>query len=728
MADTQVNKRKLDAERSDFKRLLAENPNYFGNLEKSAFKPVKKLAANTQYEELTCVGFNPQTNYLEATIAVKLPYGYGGDLCMAGTTEYVRFFLDYGSGWQDAGLVGVRVHDIPTAKDCADKSDKPLLYVASLKLDPQSQCCDHPVLPKVHAILSWEWAPPAGAAFVGWNPPWGNSLDCAIQIKPHAWTIFCLLELLSTNLGQKIKTPALFEKTKYHPIPLPDPPPFTLAELAKHYGANPGAAAKNLKVEAHRFGVQDLHASLSSGFNAEAAVANAELWKSLGLNWGEAVAALDDTEADVSYEELECLGLDETIPERLVATFRIKRPSGYSGELCYPGSQEYIAFWADWDDTCEWKYLGTTSVNVHDIKSIPKEGLCYSAILPVDLTYERRSCKKPKIGRVRAVLSWAIPPSTSDPDALDYWGNRLDAHVQINPGDVIDPNNPLAKIRNIGGIAVEQIFTGSTGMTTPLAVFAHNPAFTADGWGLGRSCPFGAQVKVEGNYYSGYYYRVKVHKIGDPYTSFTVLADSFFVERSDFGFDLQNSTGGFFSYLDPYTHFDNALAYWNTTGDALWDVQLDIATAPNELSIIESSPWYRVQLDNTAPQGPPAIPLTMDIHITSGGGDCKDISTGDMVTGYFIADDLNFGGWSLSTEPNTLSTPSNQPTVSGLASTSPAPGPSGYTWSLNTASPINMKPCGYVVRLEVYDRSILDSSWGLHNGSNIAVGFCLRAK
>ena len=61
--------------------------------------------------------------------------------------------------------------------------------------------------------------------------------------------------------------------------------------------------------------------------------------------------------------------------------------------------------------------------------------MCYSAILPVDLTYHRRSCKEPKVARVRAVLSWAVPPSTTDPDALNYWGNRIDAHVQINPGD-----------------------------------------------------------------------------------------------------------------------------------------------------------------------------------------------------------------------------------------------------------------------------------------------------
>ena len=62
------------------------------------------------------------------------------------------------------------------------------------------------------------------------------------------------------------------------------------------------------------------------------------------------------------------------------------------------------------------------------------------------------------------------------------------------------------------------------------------------------------------------------------------------------------------------------------------DVQLDIATAPNEPSIIGSSPWYIIQLDNTAPHGPPSVPLTMDIHINllpSGSGDCRDVNEGD---------------------------------------------------------------------------------------------------
>src|SRR6185369_2834786 len=93
-------------ERGQFHRLLLGNPNYFGNLEKSPFQPVLKLIQNTSYERVTCVALNPLLNMLEAHVQIKLPFGYGGDLCQAGTMEFVRFYVDYGTGWQDAGVVG----------------------------------------------------------------------------------------------------------------------------------------------------------------------------------------------------------------------------------------------------------------------------------------------------------------------------------------------------------------------------------------------------------------------------------------------------------------------------------------------------------------------------------------------------------------------------------------------------------------------------------------------
>lgn len=716
-------------ERTQFKYLLAENLNYFGNLPNSVLKPVKKIVANVEYEELTCVGYNPDSQNLEATIAIKLQYGYGGSLCQPGSTEYVRFYVDYGSGWEDAGLSGVQVNDVPDSADCADQSIKPLTYVTSLKYEPKAQCCTHPVLPKVHAILSWQIVPPPGPANAGWLPPWGNSMDCNIQIKPRPWDILCILEEIGVNIGKKIDLPAHLQPAVGKPIPLPDPPPLKFAEIAQLYKSPAAKAPKGAEfsVEPHRFALPFMHSiSSAAGFNQAFVESQTAQFQAVGIDLGNILKALNDTKADVTYEELECLGMDETFPERLVATFRVKKTSGYSGTLCQNGSTEYVAFWADWENTCEWTYLGTASVNVHDFTPLPGGGLCYSAILPVDLTYRRRPCANPKIARVRAVLSWSTPPSTTNPDALNTWGNRLDRHVVIKPGDKIDPGDPQAKLRNIGGIPIEDIDTGASGLTVPAAVFAHYPWDTADGWGLGRACPFGGRLVMEGDYYPGFFYRVRVHKLSDPYSSYTVLATSFDVEKTGPGFDTQIAVGGFFQYLDPLTHFDRILAVWDSPDNDPWDIQLQIATGPNELDIFTSGPWYRVQLDNTGPVGPPALPPTMDVHIITGGGDCTDANQGVVVNGTFVADDAYFGGWGLSTEPDTLSTPSNQPTVLGLAGTDPAPSP-GHAWSLDTGNPKKMKPCGYVVRLDVSDRSIVGSYPGSHNSNHIEVGFCLRA-
>ena len=725
------------AERTRFKSFLAANLNYFGNLPDSKTKAVSKIINDTTYEQLTCIGFNPDTNFLEATIAIKRPTGYGGDLCGAGSTEFVRFFVDYGGGWEDAGLTAVTVHDIPTGKDCAQKLDKPLIYAANLRLDPKRNCCNAPLLPKVHAILSWQWAPPAGPGNVGWTPVWGNALDCEIQIKPRPWNLFCLLEVISASLPQKIKIPPLFEQVQCDPIPQPDPPPFTIGQLAELYGQKGGSktSAASLSVPAHRFGVNELHSIVHTGvFTQELVAAKTAEWTAAGLDFAGAVGALVKTSADVDYEELECLGLDEGIPERLVGTFRIKRSLGYSGDLCHPGSQEYVAFWADWDNTCEWTYLSTVKVNVHDIPSIPKSGLCYSAILPVDLTKFRQSCKKPKIARVRAVLSWNVPPSTTNPDALNFYGNRLDAHVQINPAEPGTPENP--EIRNIGGIPVEFIDTPSLGLTLSGvgAAFAHYPGVPADA--SDRQCPFGGNLYMDAQFYLGLYYRVRVRKSSN-HLIIKVLDDSFLIERwvHPPTFDTQIAVGGFFKYLNPLDYVTRTIAVWSSSSlgpldkDDLWEMQLDVATAPNVLNIIGSSPWYRVQLDNTAPAAPPASPPTIDIHIAA-GGDCKDFKQDSTIAGNFVANDLYFGSWSLATEPNTFTTPSNQPTPSPfLASTSPtAPAPGGHGWSLDTLSPIEMKPCGYVVRLDVSDRSIVHSVPYVHNSNHIEVGLCLRAK
>lgn len=165
----------IPLERYSFKTLLAQNPNYFGNLVDSPFKPVRTILGNTTYEEISCVGFNADTALLEAILKIKFPFGEGADLCHADFFEYVRFYLDYGSGWEDAGVADFNIHDMPNNHDCSGSADKPMTYVISRTLNTTRNSCGQPAQLKVRAILSWNQIPPP--AIPNWSPVWGNVVD-----------------------------------------------------------------------------------------------------------------------------------------------------------------------------------------------------------------------------------------------------------------------------------------------------------------------------------------------------------------------------------------------------------------------------------------------------------------------------------------------------------------------------------------------------------------------
>lgn len=114
----------IQPERLHFTHMLAKNANYFGNIAGSKLKPVIQLISNTNYEQLTCVGYNPDTTNMEATFSIKMSSGYSGNLCQLGSFEYVRFYMDFhdGAGFIDQGSVAINVHDIPNDTDCKGKS------------------------------------------------------------------------------------------------------------------------------------------------------------------------------------------------------------------------------------------------------------------------------------------------------------------------------------------------------------------------------------------------------------------------------------------------------------------------------------------------------------------------------------------------------------------------------------------------------------------------------
>ena len=83
-ADTasEINAIKVPNERSNFKKLLFSNPNFFGTFPNLG-KVVKALSGDTTFEQLTCLGLYPGEFFgggrLEAVIDIKQHSGYGSD-------------------------------------------------------------------------------------------------------------------------------------------------------------------------------------------------------------------------------------------------------------------------------------------------------------------------------------------------------------------------------------------------------------------------------------------------------------------------------------------------------------------------------------------------------------------------------------------------------------------------------------------------------------------------
>jgi hypothetical protein len=385
-------------ERAQFNQLLASNVNHFGNSPESGQQPITILAKDTSYEQLECLGFNPALNILSATIEVKLPDGFGGGLCTNGSLEYVRFWVNYGTAWDGIGYVTLNTHDIPDTLDCNKTLTKPLFYTLSINFEPKHQNCSIPVLPAVRATLSWNQLPPDDPF---WSPVWGNTVQEHIQSLPTRAT------------GPKVYTSGIdiFPALDEDAIVLS--PPEKCRELEED---------------------------------------------GISVSANEDVLSPDPEVQSTGYEGLTCLGLDWSL-SALVATVRIKRPRGYNAPPCKDNRFEYVSFWADFNNTCNYTFLGTVKFNVHDyFEDFPRAGLAYTAILPVDLRNFSAPCNVTKIGRIRAALAFDHLPPT--PPTVARRGNYLETHVHLQPyTGVFDPLLP--HIRSIGNVPLQSIETSA---------------------------------------------------------------------------------------------------------------------------------------------------------------------------------------------------------------------------------------------------------------------------
>ncbi|GEL96225.1 hypothetical protein [Cellulomonas composti] len=734
----------IELSRGAFRQLITANPNYFGTLQDKAlaqsFKVVDAKQSDTAYEEIGCVSYSPERDRLEATIVVRRAFGYKGGPCSAGSSEWVRFFVDFGAGWVDAGSAAARVFDVPDGKDCAGDADHPYVLVVGVVLNPLRRYCAAPVLPRVRAILSWEHEPPAGDP--DFPPVWGEVQEDTVQVRPRRrffpTDIGDLLAPLvkldpavldklieEEVLGPPIPEPDPVGPVALNPQPLPpggggpDPVPFGLDKLVRLYAPDKlkvlstraldrqVAKLALAPVPPHRMAAAEVTASLH-GPLAPLSLATAALaYQKLDIDWGGLVELLGDGKGDTTYEELECLGLDDAAAQ-LVATFRVKRPTGFSGPPCSAGSTEYVAFWADFDDDCVPTYLGTVAVSAHDYITMPATGLSYAAVLPLDLTAYRRLCQEPGLHRIRAVLSWNAPPSTTDPDAVPHWGNRLDTHVHVLPGR---PYDGVARLTIVGGVATGEIDPG-TGVTLPVAHIAYNGAVLDP-----RGCPFAGRVTVHGPAdpaLAGATYRLLVRDVTAGGVDTPVTTPFFVVDANGIGSWVTPGAGGWTTWPVWTTNTLGTLGYIDTSGDDLWQTSLEVQGT----GVVDAQ---RFQLDNTLNAA--SVDPANAAHLAFDPGQlaqqgCGKFTQGMTIHGTYDARDTWFRAWGFSLLPFPL--PSAALTTSVASTTSEAP--VGSTWSLDTSS---LQPCGYVLRLSVSDRAVVNSTW---SGRSVPVdiGFCIE--
>jgi hypothetical protein len=183
-------------------------------------------------------------------------------------------------------------------------------------------------------------------------------------------------------------------------------------------------------VPAHRY----LAGLLSTAATSPAIALDPEKWLDgiSEVNLSKVVEAWLHTNGSTEYEQLNSIGLDANTGW-LTGVLMVKQRSGYSGGPSTAGSREFVAFWVDWGSGFQYEW--TTSVAVHDFSSLPEAGLEYKVFLPVDILADAQpGSKGARRVKVRAVLSWNTPPSTTDPCAPVVWGNSLDGLILIPPG------------------------------------------------------------------------------------------------------------------------------------------------------------------------------------------------------------------------------------------------------------------------------------------------------
>jgi len=747
-------------ERASFKTLLLSNPNYFGTFPKLGGPVVKAKAFDTQYEQLMCLGLNPQQDRLEAVVNIKQHSGYDTDACGAGSLEYVRFFVQQGATWVDLGSTSFNVYNLAT-------TPLPLSYSTSVAFDEPGKFCLTENILNVRAILSWGIEPPAGDPT--FTPPWGNVVNARVQVAPSLFYEVPIATLISEGLVT-VSAEALAEIDVTQTLPAKPLAPLGFADLQNLYAGT--------NVPASRFGFVDalkaIDAPILQSLPAAASVNAAKAAKAIpsasiaklaaGAQLGAILSAIEEAAGNTTYEELTCAGYNPQTRE-LEGVIQIKLNAGYSGGLCTAGSTEYVSFFAYVGGV--WQSLGTATVNVHDLAAVtPGNPLMYAVYRISNFT--EMPCQDLTGVPLRAILSWQTAPT--GPDFVPVWGNVLNTNVQPIIGAAGEGEQ--IRLMRIGGVTIEYIHD-SDHLAYPSSVAGDCQGFHS---------PFGGEQIVEGDF------TPKID-VFNPVTGLVLpgakpIIYQVWITRTDIAsapFQLTNSFGialyppdapfppvnftqsvqpapapviggvagtQYYQYMESDLQAVNprTLAVFEAGGLAEGDYQIEVrgwafdGMSGNYLSIPSQDKTIHVfngyPHTEFANDGGTLVPYTaycpqVAIALTS-VPDCASAPVGTLLTGSFSVTDEFFSSLSIALVPITIGgSPALENAVvitadPGFATSYDATSASSTTGSHGTFTldTTGMAACGYTILLQANDRALVNSLCYNH-WNEIGVGFCL---
>jgi len=686
-----------------------------------------QLSGITTWEELECVGYNPELSTVEAIVNIKQNSGYSGSLCSTGSPEYIRFFIDYndGNGFENIGLASFRAYDI---SDDPPGPQHPISYMVSKKIDvaKKKKFCSSEVLVTLRAVLSWNDIPSLDPIQTS---TYGNVLDAEAVLKP---------------IKLQVQIPPVFEAPGVE-IPIPGIPDITIPPVL----SPPGTIPQPPIPEAATFDVKEfIKTNISQGVSSGRTVSQLTSMSisnqdssiinqlqninltDFNIDINEIIDNLASKDFNVNYEEIVSLGMN-TARDTLGAVINIKRPFGYGGNLCSNGSLEYVSFFADFNNNGTFEeYLGTSFVKVNDIQSIPDEGLMYAVYLKTDLSKYLKDCENPQVIRLRAILSWATPPDASDPEQAVNWGNRMDTLVQLRP----NIGKQTSLIYSIGNVAIDEIDAATC------------LAFPGD-TNRGNNRPWGGNIVIKGGIDNSgtpgtTKYRVEYSQNGVDYFPVTlkqrVRTINFSNPFDPFTLHTLEDANGWFPYLANHNAANliaiegNLLATWPShsfAGKYYIRISFTKGDPMANPASIQHSEAFKIQLDNrrfnfdNTPNN--TLDTIFDLDMTVDGGVCKVYKQGEKFTGKVKVKDAFYGGYNLNIQPGSQVIDANglityAPTaVLNNASISET-GPTADEFTIDTSK---LNKCGYTLRLRGFERTILNSDVTRFPHADKYVGF-----